>query len=67
MTAAGKGPPRHSKGEKLMNTKQIESADTREEHRPLDWLKEEIVLRLPRYWLAFAGLAALGLFLVAID
>ncbi len=50
-----------------MNTKQIESADTREEHRPLDWLKEEIVLRLPRYWLAFAGLAALGLFLVAID
>lgn len=50
-----------------MNTKQIESADTREEHRPLDWLKGEIVLRLPRYWLAFAGLAALGLFLVAID
>ena len=50
-----------------MNTKEIQSTDTREAHRPLDWLNEEIALRLPRYWLVLAGLASLGLFLVAID
>ncbi len=50
-----------------MNTKDIQSADTREGHRPLDWLNEEIALRMPRSWLLLAGLAGLGLFLVAID
>ena len=50
-----------------MNTKEIEATDNRDGQRPLDWLSEEVTLRLPRYWLVLAGLAALGLFLVAID
>ncbi|MBB4287052.1 hypothetical protein [Roseospira goensis] len=35
--------------------------------RPMEWLKEEVTLRLPRYVLVLAGVLALGLLLAAID
>lgn len=39
----------------------------KEPNRPMDWLKEEITLTVPRYWLVLAAVAALVLAGVAID
>ncbi len=50
-----------------MDTKEIQAVANNDGKRALDWLSEEVGIRLPRYWLVLAGLAALGLFLVAID
>lgn len=38
-----------------------------EPRRPIDWLKEEITVSLPRWWLVLAAIAALALVAVALD
>ncbi|WP_375566813.1 hypothetical protein [Oceaniradius stylonematis] len=38
-----------------------------EPRRPMDWLKEELTVSLPRYWLVLAAVAALVLVAVALD
>jgi len=38
-----------------------------EPRRPMDWLKKEITVSLPRWWLVLAAIAALALVAVALD
>ncbi|MEQ8399737.1 MAG: hypothetical protein RIB53_12185 [Roseitalea porphyridii] len=41
--------------------------NSKEPRRPTDWLKEEITVSLPRWWLVLAAIAALALVAVALD
>jgi len=41
--------------------------NSKEPRRPMEWLKEEITVSLPRWWLVLAAIAALALVAVALD